>query len=129
MPMPLIVDDRGTVWPAHSPDLMKRHGDARRRVDDLVHELGFLRIDTFRSSQVVTFRPARTSPAGVIGTYYTVMEFLPKRIALRFFVGDQTGDTPSAPGVWRQEIHGDIHLALRRIEDLISSPAETRAGK
>lgn len=129
MPMPLIVDDRGTVWPAHSPDLMKRHGDPRRRVQDLVQELGFLRIDTFRSSQVVTFRPARTSPAGVIGAYYTVLEFLPQRIALRFFVAEETGDTPLAPCVWRQEIHGDIHLALRRMDDLISGAEEPRAGK
>lgn len=127
--MPLIIDDRGTVWPAHSPDLMRRHGDASGDIDNLVHELGFLRIDTFRSSQVVTFRPSRTSPAGVIGTYYAVLEFLPRRIALRFFVAEEPGNAPFAPGVWREEIHGDIHSALRRMEHLIKGPGEARAAE
>jgi hypothetical protein len=120
MPMPLIVDDRGTVWPAYSPDLIKRHGDTQRDVDDLVHDLGFLRIDTFRSAQMVTFRPGRTSQASVIGAYYTVLEFLPRRVALKFFVADEKAGTAPARGRWRQEIHGDVHSALRRIEALVN---------
>ena len=108
---------------------MRRHGDASGDIDNLVHELGFLRIDTFRSSQVVTFRPSRTSPAGVIGTYYAVLEFLPRRIALRFFVAEEPGNAPFAPGVWREEIHGDIHSALRRMEHLIKGPGEARAAE
>ncbi len=120
--MPLIVDDRGTVWPAWSPALMRGHGEKKGDVDDLVREFGFLRIDTFRSSQVVTFRPSRTSPAGVIGAYYAVLEFLPRRIALRFFVAGDASRPVDGSGIWRQEIHGDVHLALRRMEELVNGP-------
>lgn len=122
MSMPLIIDDRGTVWPADSLDLIKRHGEAGREVDALVNDLGFLRIDTFRSSQMVTFRPGRTAPASVIGAFYTVMEFRPQRIVLKFFVADPANDQATEPRGWRQEIHGDIDLALRRIEDLVKQP-------
>ncbi len=118
---PLIIDHDGRVWPAHSPDLLRSLGEGGDAVSDehLVNARGYLRLDTFRSDQLVTFRPDITEPSSIVQVFFMVMEFLPKRIALKFFVPDGSGKTAPETGSWRQEIHGDIGRAMRRIEELI----------
>jgi hypothetical protein len=115
----LVFDDRGNVWPAHSPEL-RRELFCDLPDDDLrtgvIRNLGFVAGTTIGSNVAIRLHPGLVSEVALAATFYWLADRNPERVLI-----DYVG-TPSHPA----EVCTSAGAAIGRLVKLTGDQAFSR---
>lgn len=116
-----LVDETGTIWPAHSEQLRSRLGFARRSLGEretfLVSNLGFVGIRQLRSGLMVRWRPTYVGREALAASIYLVRDQQEQRTVVSSLATE-----------WRNVLHPTIDDAADAMAVCFGTARSTTSG-